>query len=45
VQQGDTWADLSQAFYGSTQHWRHIAEANPGVELTPGREIVIPLKP
>ena len=45
VQQGDTWADLSQAFYGTSQHWRHIADANPGVELTHGREIVIPVKP
>lgn len=45
VQAGDTWADLSQAFYGTTQHWRHIADANHQVELTPGREIVIPVKP
>jgi LysM repeat protein len=45
VQAGDTWADLSQAFYGTAQHWRHIAEANQHVELTPGREIVIPIKP
>lgn len=45
VQAGDTWADLSQAFYGTTQHWRHIADANQQVELTPGREIVIPVKP
>jgi hypothetical protein len=45
VQAGDTWADLSHAFYGTTQHWRHIADANQQVELTPGREIVIPVKP
>jgi hypothetical protein len=38
------WADLSMAFYGSSQHWRLIAEANPG-ELAPGREIVIPARP
>lgn len=41
VQPGDTLADLSIAFYGTPQHWRRIAEANPG-ELTPGRRIVIP---
>jgi len=45
VQAGDTWADLSQAFYGSAQHWRHLADANHGGELLPGREIVIPAKP
>ncbi|MCX8040249.1 MAG: LysM peptidoglycan-binding domain-containing protein [Planctomycetota bacterium] len=44
VQPGDTLADLSTAFYGSPQHWRRIAEANPG-ELTPGRRIVIPPLP
>lgn len=45
VQAGDTWADLSQAFYGSAQHWRVIAEANQGGELTVGRELTIPPKP
>lgn len=45
AQAGDTWADLSQAFYGSTQHWRLIADANQGGDLTAGREIVIPPKP
>lgn len=45
VQAGDTWADLSQAFYGSAQHWRHLADANQNAELTTGREIVIPPKP
>jgi LysM repeat protein len=45
VQAGDTWADLSQAFYGSSQHWRHLADANQNGELTAGREIVIPPKP
>lgn len=45
VQAGDTWADLSQAFYGSAQHWRVIADANQGGELTVGREITIPPKP
>jgi hypothetical protein len=45
VQAGDTWADLSLAFYGSAQHWRHLADANQNGELTAGREIVIPPKP
>jgi hypothetical protein len=45
VQAGDTWADLSVAFYGSAQHWRHLADANQGGELTAGRAIVIPAKP
>jgi hypothetical protein len=45
VQAGDTWADLSQAFYGSAQHWRVISDANQGGELTVGREITIPPKP
>lgn len=45
VQAGDTWAELSQAFYGSAQLWRHLAEANQSSELTPGREILIPPKP
>lgn len=45
VQTGDTWADLSQAFYGSNQHWRHLADANQGGDLSAGREIVIPAKP
>lgn len=45
VQAGDTWADLSQAFYGSPQHWRLISDANQGGELSVGREITIPAKP
>ncbi len=45
AQAGDTWADLSQAFYGSAQHWRRLADANQGGELTAGRQIVIPPKP
>lgn len=45
IQAGDTWADLSQAFYGSAQHWRVIADANQGGELTVGREVTIPPKP
>lgn len=44
VQAGDTLADLSAAFYGSSQYWRVIADANPGIgpELEPGVELVIP---
>lgn len=45
VQAGDTWADLSLAFYGTAQHWRHLADANQGGDLTVGRTIVIPAKP
>lgn len=45
VQAGDTWADLSQAFYGSSQHWRHLSETNHGGDLSAGRTIVIPPKP
>lgn len=45
VQTGDTWADLSQAFYGTSQYWRRLSDANHGGELNPGREIVIPAKP
>lgn len=46
VQPGDTLADISSAFYGSPQHWRRIAEANPGIPAerltTPGTTLVIP---
>lgn len=45
IQAGDTWADLSQAFYGSSQHWRHLSDANQGGDLNVGRVIVIPPKP
>jgi hypothetical protein len=45
VQAGDTWADLSVAFYGSAQHWRHLADANQSGDLSAGRTIVIPAKP
>lgn len=47
VQPGDTWADLSTAFYGTPQHWRLIAAANPEVDgaLNPGQSIVIPPRP
>ena len=45
---GDTWAGISTAFYGTTQHWRLIADANPGVDAAPlpaGSALVIPPKP
>lgn len=41
VQPGDTLADISLAFYGSAQHWRRIADANPGGSEA-GKTIVIP---
>jgi nucleoid-associated protein YgaU len=48
IQTGDTLADLSAAFYGSAQHWRKLAEANPGLDagaLVAGQQIVIPPRP
>ena len=48
VQAGDTWADLSTAFYGSAQHWRVIREANPEVRddgLRAGLDLTIPPQP
>lgn len=45
---GDTMASIAAAFYGSTQYWRRVADANRGVEigdLKPGIELVIPAKP
>ena len=42
---GDTLAGISAAFYGTSQHWRLIADANPGTEVKPGAELVIPPKP
>jgi hypothetical protein len=44
VQPGDTLADISTAFYGSPQHWRLIAQANPGGTQA-GQTIVIPAQP
>lgn len=41
VQPGDTLADISTAFYGSPQHWRLIAQANPSGTQA-GQTIVIP---
>lgn len=48
VQAGDSLAELSVAFYGTPDHWRRIADANPGTaggQLKPGTVIVIPAKP
>lgn len=45
---GDTMASISAAFYGTTQYWRRVADANRGVaigELTAGIELIIPPKP
>jgi len=43
VQAGDTWADLSTAFYGSPEGWRAIREANGGGERPQaGTAVVIP---
>ena len=42
---GDTWTGIANAFYGSTQQWRVIADANPATELKPGTELIIPPKP
>lgn len=44
VQPGDTLADLSTAFYGTPQHWRLIADANPGGTAA-GQTVVIPALP
>ena len=48
VQTGDTLADISMAFYGTTQHWRAIMTANPGVDpatMSAGMSLIIPPKP
>jgi LysM repeat protein len=45
VQAGDTLADISAVFYGSTSDWRRIVAANPGLDpghLVPGTTLVIP---
>ena len=48
IQPGDSLADISLAFYGTPDHWRRIADANPGTSagvLKAGTAIVIPAKP
>lgn len=45
VQEGDTLALISTAFYGSPQHWRRILDANPGVAaeaVKPGVRLLVP---
>ncbi len=45
VQAGDTWADLSTAFYGSPEGWRMIRDANGGAERpAAGTVVVIPAR-
>jgi len=48
VQTGDTLADISMAFYGTTQLWRVIVDANPGIDpatMSVGTDLIIPPKP
>ena len=48
VQAGDTLALISTAFYGTPQHWRRIADANPSLDpaqLAPGTALTIPPAP
>jgi hypothetical protein len=48
VQTSDTLAAISAAFYGTSQHWRRILDANPGVSaerLEAGMVLVIPARP
>ena len=48
IQDGDTLAAISTAFFGTPDHWRAIAAANPeldGADLKPGTVIRIPPKP
>jgi LysM repeat protein len=45
VQLGDTLADISIAFYGSSRYWKLIVKANPDLDptnLTVGQRLVIP---
>ncbi len=46
--EGDTLASIAAAFYGTTQYWRRIADANRNVgvgDLKAGMTLVIPAKP
>lgn len=48
VQPGDTWADISIAFYGTPNLWRLVLSANPDMaarELQAGRQIRVPSDP
>jgi hypothetical protein len=45
LQTGDTLAEISAVFYGSTRYWRKILQANPSLDpnsLPVGRQIMIP---
>jgi LysM repeat protein len=45
VQQGDTLAEISTAFYGTAKHWKDIVKANPQLDpaqMRVGQELVIP---
>ncbi len=47
IQPGDTLADISTLHFGSTERWRDILAANPGVtadHLVPGQVLVIPTR-
>jgi nucleoid-associated protein YgaU len=45
VAKGETLADISKKYYGTTKNWKKIVEANPGVSpenLKVGQKLVIP---
>lgn len=48
VQPGDSAQSISRKLYGTAEHWRRIAQANPFVDfmhLKPGMEILTPVDP
>jgi hypothetical protein len=48
IQPGDTLAIISQVHYGTTDHWRHLLAANPGLDLARlpvGTVILVPMDP
>lgn len=48
VQAGDTAQSISQRMYGTSRHWRRVAQANPFVDfmhLKVGQEIMVPVDP
>lgn len=48
IQKGDTYELIARHFYGSTKHWKVIADANPDVNPTKmkvGKKITIPPNP
>ncbi len=45
VQPGETLCNIARDYFGSSRHWKRIADANPGVDpdrLTIGAKLVIP---